>query len=147
MKNLILTVLAGSLGLLAGGFSTGSQPGDSIATTQEIMKQKLGISQRVLEGLATENFQLIVTSASKLKTLSQQDAWNARNTPEYQQFTGDFRRHAEALIQAAKLTNIDAASVAYFQLTLSCVNCHKYIRNSRVASLPFPRVSNASVGD
>ena len=67
--------------------------------------------------------------------------WQARQTPEYELFTVEFRRHAEELAKAAKSKNIDAATLAYTQLTFSCVSCHKYMRggSTQRVSLPSPR--------
>jgi hypothetical protein len=35
------------------------------------------------------------------------------------------------LIRQADKENLDGAALAYVQLTLSCVNCHKVVRDSR----------------
>jgi hypothetical protein len=105
----------------------------SSANTKAIMRNKLAYAQGVLEGITTENFGLISTNAQKLNALSQSADWRVRNTIEYQIFTSDFSRQAVALEKAAKANNIDAATVAYFQLTVSCVNCHKYLRGAREA--------------
>ena len=64
---------------------------------------------------------------------SQAADWQVRQTPEYQQFTMDYARHAKALGKAARDRNVDAATVAYFQLTVSCVNCHRYLRGAGTA--------------
>jgi hypothetical protein len=77
-----------------------------------------------------------LANAQKLAALSQAAGWQARQTPEYKQLTPEFRRHAEALQKAAKEENVDAASVAWFQLTISCVNCQRHMRGMRTVSLP-----------
>lgn len=108
--------------------------------TGEIMQHKLLHSQFVLRGIALQDFGVIRTNALQLVKLSQLSGWKARQTPEYELFTVEFRRHADALVDAAKSKNIDAATLAYTQMTFSCVSCHKYIRgNSPVrASLSKP---------
>ena len=40
------------------------------------------------------------------------------------------------MVKAAKDNNVDAATVAYFQMTVSCVTCHKYLRGRHVALPP-----------
>lgn len=122
-----------SIALLAGVAAT-IAPNDPKITTREIMKLKLESSQKVLEGIAVENFAAISANAQKLAVLSQAAGWQARQTPEYKQYTAEFRRHAEALQKAARDENLDAASVAYFQLTISCVNCHRHMRGVRTVS-------------
>lgn len=129
------TAISLAIGLLLGvSCSSFGQPQADVSTS-EIMKMKLDHAQRVLEGIATENYELILANAQKLSRLSQATGWHARQTPEYEAFTVEFRRHADALVKAAKNKNVDAASVAYFQMTISCVSCHKYMRGSKVASL------------
>jgi hypothetical protein len=99
------------------------------------MKFKLHYAQGVLEGIAMENYPLIRTNAMKLSRLSQSADWRIRQTPEYQRFTTEFRHQADALAKAAADRNVDAATVAYFQLTVSCVNCHRYLRGAGRAGL------------
>jgi hypothetical protein len=108
------------------------------SSTAEVMKQKLTHTQDVLRGIALEDYAAIEVSAKKLNQLSQATGWFARQTPEYELFTAEMRRQTDALGRAAKNRNIDAATLAYFQLTVSCVNCHKYMRGSKVVLLDAP---------
>ena len=119
------------IGLFAWVGSQG-QPEPKI-NTKDVMKFKLYFAQRVLEGITMENFELIATNAQKLASLSQAADWQVRQTPEFQKFTTDYARHAKALGKAARDRNVDAATVAYFQLTVSCVNCHHYLRGAGTA--------------
>lgn len=96
--------------------------------TAALMKSKLVASQKVLEGIATEDYNAISRNANLLIGYSQAAAWMAQQSPDYQRFTVDFRRQAGALVKEARKKNVDGATVAYFQLTVSCVNCHKFIR-------------------
>ncbi len=98
--------------------------------TVEVMQHKLAHAQAVLRGIALQDFPLIQTNALQLVKLSQMSGWQARQTPEYELFTVEFRRHADALVKAAKSKNIDAATSAYTQMTFSCVSCHKHIRGN-----------------
>jgi hypothetical protein len=99
--------------------------------TPDVMRQKLGHSQQVLRGLALQDFAILRTNATRLVRLSHTSGWQARQSPEYELFTMEFRRSAEALVAAADAANIDAATVAYTQMTFSCVSCHKYMRAGR----------------
>lgn len=109
---------------------------DSKATTKDAMKRKLEHAQKALEGITMEKFDSLEKNAAALVKLSQTEAWRTIETDEYRLFSEEFRRHAKALQNAAKKKNIDAASLAYVQMTLTCVNCHKYVRNKqKVAAL------------
>jgi hypothetical protein len=130
--------------LAVAGFATLAwlSPGSSAAdvNTSEVMKAKLAHAQEVLRGMALEDYSIILSNAQKLSRLSQGSGWYTRQTPEYEMFTTELRRHADALAKAAKNRNLDAASLAYFQLTVSCVNCHKYLRGSKAADAgPVPK--------
>jgi cytochrome c556 len=120
-----------AVAVLMTGLAATVAPNDPKLTTREVMRAKLDSSQKVLEGIATENFVTIAVNGQKLVALSQAAGWEA---PEYKQHTIEFRRHAEALQKAARDQNVDAASLAWFQLTISCVNCHRHIRGVRTVS-------------
>jgi hypothetical protein len=135
MKTQRILIILLLLAALAGLGSRLIGPANAQVDTREVMKVKLQHSQRVLEGIVTEDFQLIGENARRLQQLSQAAGWRARNTPEYELFTTEFRRHAKALEKAAEQKNIDAATGSYMQMTVSCVSCHKYIRGKDVASL------------
>lgn len=100
------------------------------------MRAKLDHSQKVLEGLTTENFDQIKKHAAQMEVLSQEAAWQVLQTAEYQQQSLEFRRATKALKEAAEKKNLDAAALAYVDVTMKCVKCHKYVRNVRNASVP-----------
>jgi cytochrome c556 len=112
-------------------FTIGAQlrPAPPMLTGSELMKAKLVAAQKVLEGIATEDFNLVARNAELLQGYSRAATWMAQQSPEYARYTEDFRRHASALAGEARRRNVDGATVAYFQLTISCVNCHKLIRD------------------
>ena len=103
---------------------------------KNVMKFKLYYAQGTLEAIATENYSLLATNAQKLSALTKEVSWRIRHTPDYERLTTDFRRQTDALAKAAKDNNVDAATVAYFQMTVSCVTCHKYLRGREVALPP-----------
>jgi hypothetical protein len=94
------------------------------------MRQKLDFSKRVLEGLTLEDYDAIAQSGRALKTLSEAAEWEVPTIPaiEYVPYTTEFQRVCDGLVKAAKAKNIDEATLAYVQLTMSCVKCHKYLR-------------------
>ncbi len=99
-----------------------------------VMKAKLSHAQKVLEGLAKEDFKSIRTNALALSALSQADAWHVHKTPDYVRYSNEFRRHADALAEHAKAKKLEACTLDYVQLTMICVNCHSYTRRIGVAS-------------
>ena len=95
---------------------------------KETMRQKVAYSQQVLVGITLEDYGLVADNAKKLVELSNKTNWYSRQVPEYELFLNEFRRNAQQLMKAGEEKNLDAASVAYGQMTLSCVSCHKFIR-------------------
>lgn len=113
-----------SLLILLPVWSAGLDP-----TTSALMRTKLAVSRRLLGGIALADFGLIQTNAATLVTLSGQRGWTAWQSPEYELFTTQFRISAQATHDAAKNKDLDAVARAYHDLTLSCISCHKYLRD------------------
>jgi cytochrome c556 len=116
--------------LFAGAKSTYAQTEKESGAVKEAMRQKVAYSQQVLVGITLEDYRLIANNAEKLVELSNKTNWYSRQVPEYDLFLNEFRRNAQQLAAAGQQKNLDAASLAYVQMTLSCVSCHQFIRNS-----------------
>jgi len=100
--------------------------------TAEVMRAKLDHSQRLLRNLTVQDFDGLAADARRLVELGRPGGWYALQAPEYDLFLTEFRRSAERLAKAAGEKSIDGATLAYNQLTVSCVACHKYIRGDAV---------------
>ena len=100
---------------------------------QAFMRKKLEASQSVLEGLALEDFDLIAKGARQLKTTSAAAEFLVIHDPVYSEHADEFRRIIDKMARAAKERRIDGATLAYVDMTMSCVECHKYVRNVLVA--------------
>ena len=96
------------------------------------MQQKLDHAKTLLEGLALEDFAKIADSAQSLGLLSMESNWSTLTTEEYLKQSGDFQRTIAMIKSAAEEKNVDRATLGYMQLTVRCVECHKYVRNARV---------------
>jgi hypothetical protein len=143
--NLIVVVLALAVGLpaLSGhGQEPKREPkklNDAIAKELgDLMKRKLENSQKVLEGVAMNDFDKIGKHADELIFISKQAEWKVLKTPEYELYSNEFRRNAADLVQKAKEKNLDGAALAYVDLTLTCVKCHKHVRETRKVRLDLP---------
>jgi len=101
----------------------------------KIMEDKLRFSQSLLGAIATSDFKKIEGNAEDLFALSRRAEWHVIKTPKYEVQSNEFRRACEAIIAKAKAKNIDGVTLAYFELTMSCVRCHQYVREVREARL------------
>ena len=118
-------------GVVAGivaGFFIGSGQSEEPNKVRDFMRVKLSHSEKVLEGLTIEDFDLIAKNAQAMSLLSQATNWQVLQTAEYLEQSRDFRHTADALTEAAKKKNLDGAALAYVELTMKCINCHKYVR-------------------
>lgn len=127
---LLLTVVLVVVVGLAAAFAQSKRN----RAAKEFMRDKLELSQRVLEGLATEDYNLIIAKGTRLSAMSKEADWRVFENPDYDQQSAIFRRHVDSLVKAAKDKNLDAATLAYVRLTMSCVDCHKLVRGKLVAS-------------
>ena len=96
------------------------------------MKRKLEYSQNILSGLATADFEAISKNAESMGRLSRLEQWVRRtDAEEYRTQLRVFLTANKDLIREADRKNIDGATLAFTQITLSCVNCHKVLRDQK----------------
>ena len=130
MKGALFGVVATVI--LFGANPTGQGQAEDTKKVAELMRKKLKHSQKVLEGIAVADYEVISQNADELIQISKALEWNVVKTPRYELHSNEFRRAAENLIQRAGEKNIDGAALAYVDLTLTCVRCHKYVREVRM---------------
>ncbi len=120
------------VGVLALGLAMWKQSqAEPASGVRKFMRPKLEHAQRVLEGLTLEDHQLVASNAKSLMALSEAADWQVLPGPEYVRYSQEFQRLTQELIKAANQKNTDSATLAYVQLTMNCVNCHKHIREAR----------------
>jgi hypothetical protein len=124
-----------TVALLLAGVPTISGHADDPKAVKALMIKKLENSQKVLEGLALGDFDKIAKHADELIQISKAAEFRVHKTPQYELYSNDFRRNAETLVLMAKAKNTDGAALAYVEMTLSCVKCHKHVREVRMTRL------------
>jgi hypothetical protein len=102
---------------------------DSDSKVKKLMHRKLEHAQKVLEGIALNDFKEITKHGEELMQISKEAEWQAIKTPRYELHSNEFRRAVDTLLEKAKDKNLDGVALAYVDLTLSCVKCHKYVRD------------------
>lgn len=105
----------------------------------KLMASKLKNSQGVLEGLAMAKFDKITRCAEELIQLTKTEEWLVHKTPRYEVHSNEFRSAAETLVRKARARNLDGAALAYFDMTMSCLRCHQYVRELRDVRLRVPQ--------
>jgi hypothetical protein len=124
------------VGLAMGGIcvAIGQTTKPKADASNNFMRAKLEHSQKVLEGLAVDDLPLVAKHSDELSLLSKAASWQVLQTPEYVRRSKEFQRAAEAVASAAKKKNLDGAALAYLDLTMKCIDCHKYVRNVRMVN-------------
>jgi hypothetical protein len=112
--------------------------GASLATAQTValnrlMRTKLEHSQQILGAVVTGNWAELQRHSEELQRAAGDPAWAVLTTPEYLRQTTAFLRATEDLVDAAKRRDGEAAPLAYVSLTMSCVQCHRYVARMRIA--------------
>ena len=100
-----------------------------------IMQRKLEFANNLLPALMLENFDAIERNSKRLQRLSEASNWSVIRTHEYTRHNSEFRRAVDALEKAAQEKDLDAAALAYAEMSLKCVQCHKYVRGVDRAGL------------
>jgi len=127
-------VVATGVGLMTAGARPAAgepTPPDRVAG---FMRAKLAHSSAVLEGLSLEDFDLIAKGAQELSLASQDAGWQVLQTEDYARQSLEFRRACDGLRRAAKEENLDAAVLAWMDVTMKCVQCHRYVRDEERAT-------------
>jgi len=118
MRSLI--ALSAALAWLAA-----SQTEREAKPSEEIMWKKLDLSHDALDAIALDDFEALEAYASDLVALSDAGELNIDDSESYRQKSRAFRDAAQALGKAARDRESEAAALAYVDLTLRCLSCHR----------------------
>ncbi len=92
------------------------------------MRQKLAATSKVLEGLATEDKELVHEGAAILTDLSKAEVWQVLVDAEYREHTQTFRSAVKRLDEAAQKSEFASAQLEWLDATKRCFDCHNHIR-------------------
>ena len=92
------------------------------------MRKKLDYSQNILAGIATADFDKIVENAQAMQALSKIEGFVRSRTPGYRTQLQIFEESNKEILYQATRDNVEGAALAFTQLTINCVNCHKQLR-------------------
>jgi hypothetical protein len=120
--------VAETLGLLgAMVFVAASQSERTLKPAEEIMWRKLDLAHDTLDGLVLEDFEALEAYAEDLVSLSQAGERFVLDSEAYLEESREFRRAARELGRAARGRELEAATLAYVDLTLRCIRCHRML--------------------
>lgn len=124
-----------ALAIAGGALFIGTLRGQEKAAEQEKssvwMKKKLEFTQNILAGLTESDFDKIGRNAKNMNFLGHLEKWARADNPDYKRQVSTFDFANAELIRQAKDKNLPGATLAYNQLTVSCVQCHQIVRDGK----------------
>jgi cytochrome c556 len=106
------------------------EPGQALA---RFMRQKLQASNMILEGLCTEDLAMVEGGSGTLMKMSGEEKWRVSNDILYRRYSTEFIHAVEELQQEAKDHDMDGTSLAWVNVTMKCLKCHEWVRNTILA--------------
>jgi hypothetical protein len=97
------------------------------------MKKKLDYSQNILAGVTSEDFDKIADNARAMKGLGKFEAFVRSRNPAYTRQLQIFNEVNDDIIRQADSDNLEGVALAFTQLTINCINCHKALRQHEKA--------------
>jgi len=101
-----------------------------------LMRDKLTYAKDALEGLSVEDFNKVTKSAEMMRMISKASSWYVFDSDDYHRHSKNFQEQASDLERHAKDKNLDAAALDYMRISLTCIECHKYVRATRAKNKP-----------
>ncbi len=92
------------------------------------MEKKLEYSKKILEALTSGKYEEIESNAEQMRLLGKIEGFVRRRSPSYTSHLQSFDLATRELTRQSREKNIEGATLAFHQLTTSCVSCHRSIR-------------------
>ena len=116
-----------------------AQPASGDARLQAVMRAKLANTQSLLKAIVTADYKEIDRATQALSRISEMEivSWQNPPKPDYTAQAMLFMSSVAGLGEAAQRRDMEAVGVEYSTLVSTCIHCHTYVRDARVASLTF----------
>ncbi|MGB7220200.1 MAG: hypothetical protein WBD07_15485 [Vicinamibacterales bacterium] len=103
------------------------------AATSRVMREKLGHSQKILEAIMTSDFKSLEERSLALANVTKTEGWAVLKSAEYLRQSAAFVRALDDLVASARQKNLDTAVIHYMGMTMTCYECHRHLKNTRIA--------------
>lgn len=114
--------------MLFAGEAKPPRQGES-ATEAALMRAKLASSNKIVEGLMTQDFGLVETGAQELAKICEATGWHAEEDQVYAHYRDELRRISQKLVQLAADEDQHGATYTYMHSITTCTSCHDYCRD------------------
>lgn len=99
----------------------------------KFMRQKLEASSTVLEGLCTEDLELVTKGSKVLLQMSHEERWRVSADMFYRRYSNEFSAAVEELLKESEDEDMDGTSLAWVNVTMKCLKCHEWVRGTVIA--------------
>jgi hypothetical protein len=125
---LVLTAVVGVWSVV--GTATNANQGPALTNA---MREKLVHAQQLLEALVTSDWVGLETHSRELEHITDDPRWTVLKYPEYARHSAAFVRSIRALHRAAAQRDLERTPRTYIDVTMQCVECHRYLARERLA--------------
>jgi hypothetical protein len=66
-----------------------------------------------------------------MRMISRAASWYVIDSEEYARYSKNFQEQAADLERHAKEKNLEQAALDYMRISLTCIHCHKHVREVR----------------
>jgi len=109
-----------------------SSAGAQTPMLNRVMREKLDHSKAILGAVVTSDWKTMDRESRALVLAVRDPAWTALIAPEYLKQSDAFQTALQQLIEASARKDLDQAAKAEVSLTMSCVDCHRYVTRRRI---------------
>jgi hypothetical protein len=88
----------------------------------------------VLEGLCTEDLELVSKGSKVLLQMSHEERWRVSADMMYRRYSIEFSSAVEELLKESEDQDMDGTSLAWVNVTMKCLKCHEWVRNTVIAA-------------
>lgn len=92
------------------------------------MQRKLRFSQEIFAGIARADVDALADASRQMNALNWFEQIAKGKNEEYQRHLKSYQSAGEKLQTKAEKKDLDGATLAFLELTLSCVDCHRKVR-------------------
>lgn len=110
---------------------TVSREATPIRANQILMQKKMQHAQGLLRGLALEDFISIEKDAKELSAIATASSWYNTDSIDYQRYFQNFQEAAKFTQDNALQKNLEGVAMGYVRITLTCMQCHNFVRAER----------------
>lgn len=129
MRTILRRTLLAALAIVLCTVPSASQT----MATRHVMLGKLEKVQHVLEAILKSDCDLLERETQALARVPEQPGWSVLTTAEYVRYSQAFLNATNDLLVSARSRDLDAAMTRYQELTMTCYQCHRYVKNARIA--------------